>query len=116
MGDSILLPVTLDSANRKKDKSVALKFTTNFEITTPDFAQIDLLVQSIGWLKYRDNKVPEEMPKEDAAGKEGKSKLQRLRAVHYLYWRDHTDQSELFNGWWDRKFEQLLDKYKERLD
>lgn len=111
----ILLPVTLDSANRKRDKSVSLRMTTNFEITNADFAKLDEQVQTIGWLRYRANDTPDDLPEEQAPS-EGKSKLQRMRSVFFLIWRDKTDQSEPFNVWWDRRFEKILDQAKEKLD
>lgn len=111
-------PVTFDSANRKKDRSVKLAFTTNFEVTNEDFAQMDRFVQASGWLGFKENQsiTLDEMPKEDAPTEGGKTKLQRMRAVYFLIWRDHTDQSEDFNAYWNRQFEKLLEKLKERLD
>lgn len=113
----ILLPVSFDSANRRKDKSVSLKFSTAFEVSTDDFSEMDRLVQSMGWLAFRDNEFdPSQLPTEDAPIGETKPKIQRLRAVLFLIWRDKTDQSVPFQTWWDSQFEKLLSKYKEQLD
>lgn len=114
----ITIPVTFDSANRKKDRSVKLSFTTNFEISNEDFSNMDKLVQSIGWLAYKQNEsfALDDLPAEDAPTEGGKTKLQRMRAVYFLIWRDHTDQGEDFNSYWNRNFEILIDKLKEKLD
>lgn len=111
-------PVTFDSANRKKDRSVVLKMTTNLEVSNEDFAAMDRLVQTSGWAAYKPNESfnLDEMPKEDAPTEGGKTKLQRLRAVVFLIWRDHTDQSEDFNSYWNHSFEKILDQLKARLD
>jgi hypothetical protein len=47
------VPVTFDSANRKKDKSVGLRFTTNLEIPTDEYMVLDRLLQHSGWLIQR---------------------------------------------------------------
>lgn len=114
----VTIPVTWDSATRRKDRSVRIAFTTNLEISNADFAAMDLQVQTSGWLGYKQNEslTPEDLPQEDAPTEGGKSKLQRLRAVYFLYWRDKSDQSEPFNAYWDRMFEKIMDKAKEKLD
>jgi hypothetical protein len=112
----IRVPVTLDSANRKKDRSVSMKFTTNFEVNSEDFLEMDKLVMSSGWLIFAENEVDEsDVPKEPAALKEGKPKIQRLRAVAWLL-HQKTTQEIPFEVWWDSFFEGILDHYKERLD
>lgn len=113
----VTIPCTFDTANRKKDKSVRLAFTTNLEISTPDFAEMDLLVGSEGWLLWKSNEVDiSEIPEEDAPSREGKPKIQRLRGAYYIYWRDHTDQSEPFETYWNRCFEKLMENIKGKLD
>lgn len=111
----ILLPVTLDSANRKKDRSVSLKLTTNFEISNPDFSTLDTLAQTIGWMRYRSNEQPEGLPEEPATSNDRKSKAQRQRAVWFLKWKKRSIE-EPFDSWYDRQFEAILDKWKEELD
>ncbi len=118
MSAPIQVPVTLDSANRKKDKSVRLSFTTNFEVSTEDYMQMDRLVQSAGWLLFSPNELQDaDIPTERAPTEEGKSKGQRMRAVCYLRWKQETGgDSEPFEPWYDRKFEALLDHMKAKLD
>lgn len=53
----IQVPVTFDRASRRKDKSVALTFTTNLEITTEDYMEMDRRLHEIGWLMFAPNEV-----------------------------------------------------------
>lgn len=110
------VPVTFDSANRKKDRSVSMRFTTNLEVSNADFAEMDKVVGSQGWLLFKDNEFSVgDVPDEPAPSREGKTKIQRMRSVYFLLWKK-TDQSEPFDSFWDRQFERVLDKLKERLD
>lgn len=116
MRKTIQIPVTFDRAARKKDKSVSMSFTSNLEVTTGDFMLMDELLQSEGWLLFSTNELQEaDIPAEQAQSREGKTKGQRLRAIHFLIWQKlHID--EPFDAWYDRQFERVMDKLKERLD
>ncbi len=110
------LPVTFDSANRKRDKSVSVRFTSSLEVSTEDFMELDRLLQQEGWLIFSPNELkPEDVPDTDAPTREGKSKGSRLRAVHFLIWQK-LGIDEPFDPWYDRRFEQIMDKHKEKLD
>lgn len=111
----ILVPVTLDSTTWKKDRSVKLAATTNTEITPQEYVEMATLTQSEGWLIFSPSEAELEIPDEPAVSKEQKSKSQRLRAVFFLLWQK-TDQDEVFEHWYDRQFEKLLDRYKELID
>jgi hypothetical protein len=112
----IAIPVTFDSATRKKDKSVSCRFTSNLEVTTDDYMHMDKLLQSEGWLLFAPNELQEaDIPDEPAQGREGKSKGQRLRAVYYLIWQKRAPD-EPFETWYTRQFETIMDKLKEQLD
>jgi hypothetical protein len=111
------VPVTFDKANRKKDRSVSLAFTTNMEISNKDFALMDTIVSNEGWLLFSANELKDsDVPKEDASSRESKPKIVRLKAVYFLYWRDKTDQSEPFDNYWNRNFEKLMDTVKDKLE
>src|SRR5215203_4633211 len=111
----VQIPVTLDSANRRKDRSVSLRFSSTLELGTADFAELDRLTPSTGWLLFSQNEFDEaDVPSEDAPGDE-KSPSQRLRSVLFIDWQQNTDQSEDFNAYYRRKIETLITKVKERL-
>jgi hypothetical protein len=116
MSVPIQFEATLDGSNRKKDKSISVRLTSNFEMTTDDYSQIDRLLGSAGWLLFSPNEVQEsDIPQEPAATQEGKSKAQRLRAVNFLIWQQ-SKIDEPFEVWYDRMFERIMDKLKEKLD
>ena len=112
----ISIPVTFDTATRRKDRSVRLAFTTTFEVTNQDFAEMDKLVQSAGWIGFKQNEALEviDLPKEDAPDN-GKKPSQRLRAVLFRVWEQQTDQKEDFEAYYRRIMEELINKYKDLL-
>lgn len=110
------MSVTLDGATRKADRSVTMRFTSTMEMSNLDFAMLDRLHQSSGWLLFRPNEFdPAEVPTEDAPD-DGKRPSQRLRAVLYIYWRDHTDQSEPFQQYYVRWMERKINEVKDHLE
>ena len=112
----IQIAATLDRANRKKDRSLTLSFTTNSEIDTKEFSLIDTYAGNSGWLLFSENQLSDEdVPDEDAPTDGGKSKASRLRAVAFLLWRK-TDMSTPFDVWWTARFEKILDQLKDKLD
>lgn len=112
----IEVAVTFDAASRRKDKSVRMAFTSNTEISSRDYMTMDELIQNEGWLIFSPNRIDaEDIPAEPAQSKEGKSFLERLRAIKYLQWKQ-TDESEPFEIAWARYKEAVLEREKERLD
>lgn len=83
----IQVPVTLDSATRKKDRSVKFGFTTTKEISTGDFMVMDSFHQSAGHLLFKENEFKEEeIPTEDVETDIAKSQAVQLRdALWVLY-------------------------------
>ena len=114
--NKLQIAVTFDTANRKKDRSVSLKFTTNEEIANAAFAGMDLEVGTTGWLLYSPNELtPDDIPEEQAPDRDSKPFAQRLRAVKYLQWLK-GDQSEPFEIKWSRYKESVLEMEKGKLD
>lgn len=83
----IQVPVTLDSVNRKKDRSVSLKFTTVSEISNDDFSVMDRFHQEAGHLLFKRNAfTQEEIPDEDIETDIEKSQSVQMRdALWVLY-------------------------------
>lgn len=83
----IQVPVTLDSVNRKKDRSVSLKFTTVSEISNDDFSVMDRFHQEAGHLLFKRNAfTQEEIPDEDIEADIEKSQSVQMRdALWVLY-------------------------------
>lgn len=82
------LPVTLDSATRKRDKSLSIRFSSNLEVSTEDYMVIDKVMQHTGWLVFADNEVQAqevpEIPADEAYGKMSPSQETRwlLKKLH----------------------------------
>jgi hypothetical protein len=111
-----ILPVTMDTLTRKRDRSARLSFVSNVEITSADMMAMDILLHTTGHLVFSSNEVQDsDIPDEPAQTKDGKSKSQRLRAVYFLLWKQ-SGTDEPFENYYARIFEQLMDKLKERLD
>lgn len=105
----IQVPVTWDRANRRKDRSVSMAFTTNLEISNNDFAEMDKLVGQEGWCLFSPNELePMNVPKENAPS-EGKSQATLTRNTLYVAWELLTDKSIPF----DMYYNQQLEKYRQ---
>ena len=111
----IIFEATLDRASRRKDKSISVACSSNFEMSTDDYAAIDRLMGSTGYFVYAENPTDIEVPSEPARDGETKPKGQRMRSVFFLIWKKRGIE-EPFSYWRDRQFEKILDKYKEELD
>lgn len=111
----ITVPATFDAANRKKDKSVSLRFTSNLEVSNADFATMDLYAGREGWLAFKDNEISEiDIPKENAPS-EGKKPTARLRAIKFVEWNLLTDKSVPFDVWYDALIEREIQRTKDKL-
>jgi hypothetical protein len=111
----VQIPVTLDSANRRKDRSVSLRFSSTLELGTADFAELDRLTPSTGWLLFAQNEFDEGDIPADEAPDDGKRPSQRLRAVLFIDWQQNTDRSEDFNAYYRRNIEWMINRVKDRL-
>jgi hypothetical protein len=91
-----LVPVTFDSANRKRDKSVGLRFTTNKELSTDEYMVLDRLIMHSGWLVYSDNEIQPgevpDVPADEALGKMTPS--QELRWLLRKLWEQEGSDME----------------------
>jgi hypothetical protein len=112
----IELPVTLDSATRKKDRSVSLRFTTLFEVNHEDFGIIDNYHQTAGHLLFKANKFESDEVPTDDVSTDLKTPSQRLRAVLYVYHMQTNGDPAKFREFYDSTMEKYIIKVKEQLD
>ena len=97
----VQIPVTLDAANRRKDRSASLRFSSTQELRTADFAELDPAHTIKRLAPVRSERVDEgDIPADDAPD-DGKRPSQRLRAVLFIWWRQNTDQSEPFQRFYE---------------
>jgi hypothetical protein len=109
--------VTLDRANRKKDKSVSLTFITELEQSSSEFMEIDSNLDKHGVIYFKTNgKLTEEeveqIDKVDIQA-EGKTKSQRLRNVLFIYNQQNGDKD--FKEFYADEMEKVIEHYKGKL-
>jgi len=123
---SLLRQVTLDRANRKKDKSVSLTFITQLEQSSKEFMEIDGILNDSGVLFFKSNgSLTKEEVKELEGAEievEGKTKSQRLRNVLYIQWQQLSEidtrklNNNTFNDYYSSEMERIIQHYKDKLD
>ena len=119
---NLLTQVTLDRANRKKDKSVSLTFVTQLEQSSSQFMEIDEKIGDAGVLFFKPNgNLTKEEIKElenTEIEVEGKSKSQRLRSVLYVYFEQNftTSTNANFNEFYASEMERIIEHYKSKLE
>ena len=118
MAEKILKQVTLDRANRKKDRSVSLTFVTSLEQSSNEFMEIDELIGDAGVLYFKSNGnlTKEEIKELDSVEieNEGKTKSQRLRGVMFLL--SKQDGINDFNSYYAKEMEKIIEHYKNKLE
>ena len=114
---NLLIQVTLDRSNRRKDKSVSLTFITQLEQTSEEFMKIDSLLNDSGVLYFKSNGnlTKEEINALDDVEieVEGKTKSQRLRNVLYIYNKQNKDID--FKNFYADEMERIIKHYRDKL-
>jgi len=116
---NLLRTVTLDRANRKKDKSVSLTFITQTEQSSEQFVEIDKMLGDSGVLYFKPsgNLTTEEVKELDnvEVENEGKSKAQRLRGMLFVAWKQ-SQQHDTFQEFYSTYMERIIEHYKSKLE
>lgn len=112
----IQLAAVLDSANRKKDGSISLKFVTNKELTTEEYMVVDTFRQATGWLLFKEDEFTDDDIPEDNAPSDLKSPSLRLRNVLYVYHMNKTGDPSTFRTFYEQTIEKYITKVKESMD
>jgi hypothetical protein len=110
------LPVYFTGYNRRKDRSVSLRFETQ-ELSTAQLGEIDALVmeETFGWLAFKENELqPVDIPTQDAE-ETGKTASARMRGILFIEW---TQKGKVgtFDGYYRQRMDELCDKLKAQLD
>lgn len=96
----IQLGAVLDSAQRKKDGSVSLRFVTNTELTTEEFMVVDTYRQGNGWLLFKENEFKEEdIPEEDVETDIAKSQSVQLRDALWVLFKARGNNTGDKDAW-----------------
>ena len=124
--DNLLTKVTLEAANRKKDKSVSLRFTTQLEQTSAEFMKMDEALNQSGVLYFKpDGELTAEEVEELSSAAievEGKSKSQRLRNTLYVLYTqsDCSDKNKAvyldFKEFYSNEMNRITEHYKQKLN
>jgi hypothetical protein len=115
----MILQVTLDRANRKKDKSVSLTFITDSEQTSEEFMEVDKKLNQHGILYFKDGGNLTQQEKDEIDNVEieveGKTKSQRLRGTLFVMWTQQGKQGE-FTQFYSSYMERVIENIKSKLD
>jgi len=110
------LPVYFTGYNRRKDRSVSLRFETQ-ELSTEQLGEIDALVmeETFGNLLFKESAFQQsDIPTEDAEDT-SKTPSKRLRAVIFVLWQQ-TGKPGDFEVFYRSKMEELCTRIKAVLD
>ena len=110
----------LDGYQRRKDKSVSIRFVTQ-ELTTNELAEIDRCLDTFGVLYYRgtEHVNAEEIEELDNLEldlyDQPKKQSQRLRNVMYKVFVERGGQED-FKDYYKAETEKIIKHYKNKLD
>lgn len=110
----------LDGYQRRKDKTVSIRFVTQ-EKTSNEVMAIDELVDHFGVLYFRASETMEESELEELDSLEidlynqPKTQSQRLRNVLYKLWESEGKHGE-FKTFYKQKTEQVITHFKSQIE
>jgi hypothetical protein len=94
------VPVTFDSANRRKDRSIRMSFSSMFEMNTEDYMEIDQQLQQSGWLVFATKAVNDiDIPDEDFDNDISKSQSTQIRDVLWVLYKARGGKTEDKESW-----------------
>lgn len=116
----IILPAILETYASLKDKTIKLVFYTQ-ELTPENLVGISSHLQKFGYLAFKEDHFKESEKRvlenlESDYNETGKTKGQRLRAVLYRNFEQDDLGYKVFDDYYNRKMEELINHYKSKLD
>jgi hypothetical protein len=114
-----VMPAILDGYQRRKDRTVSLRFLTQ-EKTSSEVMQIDETLQQFGILYFRGEELMnsdeiEELDKiELDIYDEPKTQSQRMRNVLFILWKQEGEKGE-FKKFYKQKTEEIIQHFKNKL-
>jgi len=113
------LPAGLDSFRSLKDKGLKITFETG-ELSPEQVANIQYAFQKVGFLAFSPDPFAshelEEMDKMKIDFDDmGKSCAQRMRGVLYRNWEVESEGYEIFNDFYNAKYEIMINHWKKKL-
>ena len=116
----ILMPAVLDGYQRRKDRTVSLRFITQ-EKTSSEVMEIDEALQQYGVLYFRgeENMNSDEVEELDKIEldlyDEPKTQSQRLRNVLFILWKQKESKGE-FKKFYKQKTEEIIQHFKNKIE
>ena len=116
----ILTSGILDGYQRRKDRSVSLRFITQ-EKTSSEMMEIDTMLNGFGIVYFRaeeqvNHEEVEELDKlELDVFDEPKTQSQRLRNVLFITWKQEGKKGD-FKTFYKQKTEQIIQHFKNKLE
>jgi len=109
------VPVTFDSANRRKDRSIRMGFSSMYEMSTDDYMELDKQLQHTGWLVFSPQAVTDEdIPDEDFDNDISKSQSTQIRDVLWVFYKtqghDGADKEK-----WNMFYRKQMQTFKTRI-
>jgi len=117
----LVLPVSVETIATRHDGSVKIVMGT-YELNTQSAVKLfDLRKSEALMYLSSDNISQEELDaldgfKLDAEKTDGKTPSQRLRAVLYVYWKQHKQKDIEFDIFYLKYMNRTIDKIKDKLD
>ena len=117
---NIVRQVSFESANRKKDRSVSIRFTTDLEQSTEEFMEIDKMLNSRGILYYSDRGelTQEEIDTLDKSTVEnvGLSQSQKIRRKIYVLYKKLGIEEQTDKEFYKLKTEKILEYLQKEIN
>tara|TARA_R110002050_G_scaffold24659_3_gene65881 strand:+ start:14091 stop:14465 length:375 start_codon:yes stop_codon:yes gene_type:complete len=117
----LVLPVAVEQIATRQDASVKIVLST-YELNTQSAVKLfDLRKTEALMYLSSDNISQEELDALDgfklsSEKNDGKTPSQRLRAVLYVYWKQHKQEELEFDIFYLRHMNNMIEKIKEKLD
>ena len=116
----LLTPAILDGYQRRKDRTISLRFITQ-EKTSEEVMQIDSMLNEFGVVYFRagESTNAEEIEELDSIEldvyDEPKKQSQRLRNVLFVLWKQQGELGE-FKTFYKQKTEEIIQHFKDKLE
>jgi hypothetical protein len=116
----LIIPAILDSHRSLKDKTIKITFETN-ELDPNQLVELAKHIQRFGWLAFKEDMFKEDEKEllkslKSEYQEQGKTKSQRLRAVMYKNFEQDSLGYKVFDDFYNRKMEELINHFKSKLD
>ena len=112
------LATTIGKVQTLVDGGLKLDVVTQ-ELTPADATKVFDLKGKLGYMVFKATRISEDdvanLPEEVKEFKDDKSPSKRLRAVIYLFWKKESSQKEVFDAFYRRHLEKIIEQYKEKL-